>query len=120
MNNYYNQFYGIEPFCALGIGDCGSTSNTATNVTNNQKIINDTQLTTIKSNTYKNIMNNVNKDASTCSASTGQSQNVDLDFGDIEGTVNVGGVSQSQTAKLNFSCVNTAKICKFNGTRRCN
>jgi hypothetical protein len=99
----------IEHFCFLGVGDCGATANTTT-TTNVDKVFNNsTDLTLIKETVNKNIMNRITEDAKSCSASTAQNQLIDLKFGDIAGDFNLSGVSQTQTAKMNFSCVNMAK-----------
>ncbi|ATZ80311.1 hypothetical protein BMW23_0253 [Bodo saltans virus] len=91
----------IEPFCLFG---CSSTTTTVNNNVD-QKIINSTDLKVIQDNTYQNITNIVNNSAKNCGAAIAQSQSV-LNNAKISGDLNLSGVDQSQSASLNFSCVN--------------
>lgn len=101
--------YELEPFCAFGIGDCGSTSNTTITTDVSQKIINDTNINLIKNNIYKNTLNYINKDASNCGSSIQQQQNVSTDIGEITGNISISGIKQIQQSNNNFSCVNISK-----------
>jgi len=85
---------------------------TSTNITQTtrQEVVNDTDLKLIKNNTYKNIMNQINKDASVCAANSAQLQDIKAKIGKIHGDWNITGTTQKQSSMLDFSCVNVQNM----------
>lgn len=91
----------------------GSSSSKST-VTNtvSQVIDNKVDLTAIKETTYKNIINTMTENSSSCSASSKSLQEQSTVIGSISGVNNVkiGGGTQQQTSKLSLSCVDVTVI----------
>lgn len=84
------------------------------NITNtvNQVIDNKIDLTAIKETTYKNIINTMTENSSSCAANAKSSQDQSTTIGSISNLkgARIGGGTQKQSSKLSLSCVDVTTI----------
>jgi hypothetical protein len=88
-------------------GSSSSSSNTTTNINTN---ISNNMLNILNQNTNNLIANTVVEQASNCSASISQLQNVTIENVDTGGNLIIGEVDQNQSAALSFSCLNESSV----------
>ena len=83
----------------------GSSSSSDVNQTYDTTIVNKSDINILNKNINKTTTNTVVKTAAACSASVDQSQLLNFSNMHIDGNLDIGDASQSQTSALSFSCV---------------
>ncbi len=104
-------FYNIdedkntEHFCAFGIVDCGSKSQSTVKQTNNTNIITNAQTDILNKSVQETITSVLINQASSCGAGISQQQDINMKGFVISGPGSNVTTNQNQSANLNFSCV---------------
>lgn len=97
-------------FCFFGVGDCGGQTTVKNTLSATQDLITNQDVTDLKKQLNKTITNIVQRDSSACSQNIASDQTVGAAVGgNIGGSINISGVTQSANISANFSCVNITK-----------
>lgn len=88
----------------------GSSASSTVNQKYDTTIINKSELDVLNKNVNDFVSNTIVKQASACSSSIVQLQNVDFSNMEVDGDFTLDGVEQGQTSALTFDCIQTSEL----------
>ncbi|VBB18284.1 hypothetical protein YASMINEVIRUS_747 [Yasminevirus sp. GU-2018] len=109
-------YVNVEPFCMLGIGDCGGSSKSTVNISNNVLMVDKNAITISNKQINDLIVNTIVNNAQTCSGSVFSQQDIVMKSvyskGDFAPQINM-----KSKVYLDLKCVNVADVRDMTSTQ---